>query len=159
MLARWIEKLGQINFEIDHQAWKKITHADCLSRVPAVEYPSLGEEKTQILNEQPTKNSWSDVFGDQTDDLRQHQQKSREIKEVFCWVEQKKRPEKKKNCWGFKNNMEALDDFQKLYVSKGMLRRQRLLEEHYRVQQIVVHRSYMDVILPLLHYSLGHQGV
>ena len=83
MLARWIEKLGQFKFEIPHQAGKNIPHADCLSRVPVVEDPSLVEEKTQILIEQPTENSWSDVFGDQTDDLRQHQQNSREIKEVF----------------------------------------------------------------------------
>ena len=96
MLASWIEKLGQFNFEIHRQAGKNIPHADCLSRVPVVEDPSLVEEKTQILIEQPTENSWSDVFGDETDDLRQHQQNSREIKEVFCWVEQKKRPEKDK---------------------------------------------------------------
>ena len=50
-------------------------------------------------------------------------------------------------------------DFQNLYISKGLLRRQRLLEENYRVQQTIVHRSYMDVILPLLHESMGHQGV
>ena len=95
MLARWIEKLGQFNFEIHHQAGKNITHAGCLSRVPAVEDPSLGEEKTQILIEQTTENSWVDVFGDQTDDLRQHQQNSREIKEMLCWVEQKKQLEKR----------------------------------------------------------------
>ena len=96
MLARWIEKRGQFNFEIYHQTGKNIPHADCLSRVLAVEDSSLVEEKTQILIEQPTENSWSDVFGDQTDDLRQHQQNSREIKKVFCRVEEKKRPEKDK---------------------------------------------------------------
>ena len=55
---------------------------------------SLAEEKTQILIEQPTENNWSFVFGDQTDDHRQHPQNSREIEEVFCRLEQKKRPEK-----------------------------------------------------------------
>ena len=34
LLARWIEKLGQFDFEIKHEAGKKIPHADCLSRVP-----------------------------------------------------------------------------------------------------------------------------
>ena len=156
MLARWIEKLGQFNFEIHYQAGKNIPHADCLSRVPAVEDPSLGEEKTKILIKQPTKNSWTDVFGDQTDNLWQHQQKSREIKEVFCWVEQKKRPEKKRNVGASKTTWKLWTDFQKLYVSKRLLRRQRLLGENYRVLQIVVHRLYMDVILPLLNDSLGH---
>ena len=31
MVARWIEKLGQFNFDIKLRAGKKITHADCLS--------------------------------------------------------------------------------------------------------------------------------
>ena len=33
MVARWIEKLGQFNFDIKHRAGKKIPHADCLSRI------------------------------------------------------------------------------------------------------------------------------
>ena len=33
MIARWLEKLGQFQFEIKHEAGKKIPHADCLSRV------------------------------------------------------------------------------------------------------------------------------
>ena len=33
-LARWIEKLGQFDFEINHEAGKKIPHADCLSHRP-----------------------------------------------------------------------------------------------------------------------------
>ena len=32
MFARWIEKLGQFNFDIKHIAGKIIPHADCLSR-------------------------------------------------------------------------------------------------------------------------------
>ena len=50
MLARWIKKLGQFNFEIHHQAGKNIPHADCLSRVPVVEDPSLVEEKNPDTN-------------------------------------------------------------------------------------------------------------
>ena len=151
MLARCIEKLGQFNFEIHYQAGKNIHHADCLSRVPAVEDPSLEEEKTQILIKQPKENSCSDVFGDQTDDLRQHQPNSREIKEVFCWVEQKKLPNKRPMVGASKTTLKFWTDFQNLYISKGLLRRQRLHEENYQVQKIVVHRSYTDVIVPLLH--------
>ena len=149
---RFIADFGKI-------AGKNIPHADCLSRVPVVEDPSLVEEKTQILIEQPTENSWSDVFGDQTDDLRQHQQNSRETKEVFCWVEQKKRPEKRQMVEASKTTWKLWTDFQNLHISKGLLRQQSLLEENYRVQQMIVHRSYMDVILPVLHDSMGHQGM
>ena len=34
MIARCLEKLGQFQFEIKHEAGKKTPHADCLSRVP-----------------------------------------------------------------------------------------------------------------------------
>ena len=119
---------------------------------------SLAEEKTQILIEQPTENSWSFVFGDQTDDLRQHPQNSRET-EVFCWVEQKKRPEKRQMIGASQTTWKIWTDFQNLYISKGLLRRQRLLEENYQVQLIVVQRSYMYVTQPHLRESMGHQGV
>ena len=33
MVARWIEKLGQFNFDNKHRAGKKIPHADCLSHI------------------------------------------------------------------------------------------------------------------------------
>ena len=45
MVARWIEKLGQFNFEIKHRAGKSIPHADCLLRVSAT-----GDETRQIIN-------------------------------------------------------------------------------------------------------------
>ena len=34
MIASWLEKLGQFQFEIKHEVGKKIPHADCLSSVP-----------------------------------------------------------------------------------------------------------------------------
>ena len=33
MVARWMEKIGQFNFDIKHRAGKKIPHADFLSRI------------------------------------------------------------------------------------------------------------------------------
>ena len=41
LLARWIEKLGQFDFEIKHEAGKNIPHADCLSKVPQEEEEAL----------------------------------------------------------------------------------------------------------------------
>ena len=45
MVARWIEKLGQFNFDIKHRAGKKILHADCLSRINTED-----EEQTAFVN-------------------------------------------------------------------------------------------------------------
>ena len=33
MVSRWIEKLGQFNFDIKHREGNKIPHADCLSGI------------------------------------------------------------------------------------------------------------------------------
>ena len=33
MVERWMDKIGQINFDIKHRAGKKIPHADFLSRL------------------------------------------------------------------------------------------------------------------------------
>ena len=85
--------------------------------------------------------------------------RTRAIKEVFCCVEQKKRTEKTQMVGASKTTWKLWTDFQNLYISKRLLRRQRLPEENYQVHKIVVYRSYMDVILPLLHDFMGHQGV
>ena len=45
MVARWIEKLGQFNFDIKYRAGKKIPHADCLSRIN-----TEVEEQTAFVN-------------------------------------------------------------------------------------------------------------
>ena len=41
MVARWLEKLGQFDFEIKHKAGRSIPHADCLSRVLPEEEDSI----------------------------------------------------------------------------------------------------------------------
>ena len=44
LLARWLEKLGQFDFEIKHAAGKKIPHADLLSRLPQTEEDSDADQ-------------------------------------------------------------------------------------------------------------------
>ena len=61
-LERWIEKLGQFDFENDYQTGTKISHAYSLSTVPAVEDPSYYVEKSQVLVKKHTQKCWSDVF-------------------------------------------------------------------------------------------------
>ena len=45
MVAGWIEKLGQFNFDIKHRAGKKIPHADCVSRINTED-----DEQTAFVN-------------------------------------------------------------------------------------------------------------
>ena len=121
MLARWVEKLGKFNFENHHQAGKNILHADCLSRVPAVEDTSLVEEKIQILIEQPTDNSWSDVLETRLmifDSINRFLEN-----EVFCLMEQKKRPEKRQMVGASKTTWKLWTDFQRAAKATKAARR------------------------------------
>ena len=97
MVARWIEKLGQFNFDIKHRAGKKIPHADCLSRINTED-----EEQKAFVNaialdvEQDDTNynsrGWQ-LHKLQRVKLRDSQQNDNILKEVYPWVINKKRPE------------------------------------------------------------------
>ena len=90
MVARWIEKLGQFNFDIKLRARKKIPQADCLSRINTED-----EEQTAFVNAIAL-----DVDQDDTDyssrgwqlhklqrvKLRDSQQSDNILKEVYSWV-------------------------------------------------------------------------
>ena len=62
LLARWIEKLGQFDFEIKHEAGQKIPHADCLSRVPQTEDQIKDCDQVNQINTEE-KNIWSIGLG------------------------------------------------------------------------------------------------
>ena len=97
MVAKWIEKLGQFNFDFKHRAGKKIQHADCLSRIKTED-----KEQTAFVNSIAL-----DVEQDDTDyssrgwrlhklqrvQLRDSQQSDNILEEVYSWVINKKRPE------------------------------------------------------------------
>ena len=100
MVARWIEKIGQFNFDIKHRAGKKFAHSDCLSRRSTED-----DEQTAFVNaiamdaEQHNTNYGS--RGWQLDKLQRvklpdSQQNEKIIKDVYSWVLNKKRPEPRK---------------------------------------------------------------
>ena len=86
MVARWIEKLGQFNFEIKHRAGKSIPHADCLSRVSATE-----DETRQIINalvvnpkegSLAVNNIWTELSTTERKIIRESQKKDKVVKTV-----------------------------------------------------------------------------
>ena len=72
LLARWIDKLGQFDFEIKHEAGKKIPHADCLSRVPQTEDQVKDFDRVNQINTEG-KNIWSIGLGKSVEQLVEHQ--------------------------------------------------------------------------------------
>ena len=58
LLARRIEKRGQFDFEIKHEAGKKTPHADCLSKVPQTEEQVKNYDQVNQVHTE-NKNIWS----------------------------------------------------------------------------------------------------
>ena len=93
-MARWIEKLGQFDFEIKHEAGKKIPHADCLSRVPQTEEQVKNYDQVNQVNTED-KNIWSIGPGKSFEQLVEHQKNAADLIMLRNWVENGRRPQRK----------------------------------------------------------------
>ena len=78
LLARWIEKLGQFDFEIKHELEKKIPHADCRSRVPQTEDQVKNCDQVNQVNT-GDKNIWSIELGKSVEQLVEHQKNAADL--------------------------------------------------------------------------------
>ena len=97
MVARWIEKLGQFNFDINHRAGKKIPNDDCLWRI------NTEDEEQRIFFNAIAMNAEQDntSYGSrswqieklQRVKLRDLQPNNLLLKEVYSWVLNEKIPE------------------------------------------------------------------
>ena len=97
MVERRIKKLGQLNCDIKLGAVKKIPHADCLLRTNAED-----DEQTAFFNAIAMNEAQDHIdYGNrgwQLDKLQRvklqgSQQVDKLLKEVYCWVLNKKSPE------------------------------------------------------------------
>ena len=85
LLARWIEKLEQFDFEIKHEAGKKIPHADCLSRVPQTEDKVINSDHVNQVNTED-KNIWSIGLGKSLEQLVKHQKNAADLIILRNWI-------------------------------------------------------------------------
>ena len=76
--ARWIEKLGQFDFEVKHEAGKKIPHADCLSRVSQTQDQVKDCDQVNQINTEE-KNIWSIGLGKSVEQLVEHQKNAADL--------------------------------------------------------------------------------
>ena len=86
LLARWIENLGPFDFEIEHEAGKKILHADCLSTVSQTEDQVKDcDQVNQIKTEE--KNIWSIGLRKSVEQLVEHQKNAADVIILRNWIE------------------------------------------------------------------------
>ena len=124
MLARWIEKLGQFDYETKHEAGKNIPHADCLSRVPQNEGEELAEECYQLG--ELGKNMWSTSLGITPTQIEEHQKQSNELSVVRRWVSDKIRPDKRQMAGASNFLWKLWCEFQNLRIQDNLL-----IRKHY----------------------------
>ena len=85
LLARWIEKLGQFDFEIKHEARKKIPHADFLLRVPQTEDQVKNCDQVNQVNTED-QNIWSIGLGKSVEQLVEHQKNAADLMILRNWI-------------------------------------------------------------------------
>ena len=117
LLSRWIGKLVQFDFDIKHEAGKKIPHTDCLSRVTL----SLTEAEVKdckLVNQVITKdkNNWSIELGKSVEQLVEHRKNAAELITLQNWIELVKRPRREKIAVGSRALWKVLTDFRNLRI-------------------------------------------
>ena len=156
--ARWIEKLGQFDFEIKHEAGKKIPHADCLSRVPQTEDQVKDCDQVNQINTEE-KNIWSIGLGKSVEQLVVHQKNAADLIILRNWIENGKRPQRKHMAGASRALWKIWTDFRKLRIENDLIKRQKRIDEFKNLTQIFIQRSLLKEILPFFHEHCGHFGM
>ena len=129
MIARWLKKFGQFEFEIKHNAGKDIAHADCLSRVQPEEEDTTAFIAAltfeQNVQEQP-KNPWMLLQNTDSRNIQRKQQENKNLAKVFSWIKNKQRPDRRNTSWASKEFGKSWVDFMNLAVIDGIIHRETI---------------------------------
>ena len=143
IVARWLEKLGQFDFEIKHKAGRSIPHAACLSRLlpeeenPITVYVAALTENTTM--EELLANPWMLLQNTDRNSMQMKQHEDNNIKKVLKWIEEKQRPDRKNMNGASKELWEFWVDFKNLRLIQGLLFGRKKLEDGDRwVHQLIV---------------------
>jgi hypothetical protein len=164
-LARWIQKLQQYDFEIQHRRGKSHGNADALSRRPcsdkckhcsrAEEHYSYGEMK-QVSEIISTPDPWS------PSEIRKCQLEDKDIKPIIDWKEKSERP-----SWQEVSPLSTITkcywaQWDSLELKEGVLYRRWESEDGKNTRlQMVLPKSRVQTVLQETHNGStgGHFGV
>ena len=148
-LARWLEKLQEYSFTIQHRPGKQHLNADALSRLSEVE---VGSDVTVACG----------IFHQMTNgDLRSLQLHDPELALVLTAKEDGRRPTKEEVSGESVKTRKLIQIWEQLVLEKGILMR-NFYDEHRGIsfKQLVVPRALRQEILEELHAGStgGHLG-
>ena len=158
LLARWIEKLGQFDFEIKHEAGKKIPNADCLSRVPQTEDQVKDCDRMNQINTEE-KNIWSIGLGKSAEQLVEHQKNAADHIIMRNWIKNGKCPQRKHMAGASRALWKHWSDFGNLRIENDLIKRQKRIDEFNNLTQIVIQRSLLKENLPFFNEHCGRFGM
>ena len=167
MVAIWIEKLWQFNFDLKHRAGKKIPHADRLScrNTEDEDQTTFGKAIALDVGQDVTNYSsrgWQ-LPKLKRVKLQDLQQSDNILKEVYSRVINKKRPEPRQIRNGASKELwKHWVQYKKLFLIEGILYRKHRPEPNFEtVYQMLVPGGRVSNVLQLLHDSpsAGHFGI
>ena len=136
-LARWIIKLQEYEYTVEHRSGSLMTHVDALSRAPV---NSIQVHKYSIA------------------ELQELQELDEDICIVRDWVQEGRRPDRKPN--DASDVLYALYHiFNSLLIVDGLLCRKWTDDTGLERDQIVLPRYAASIILQEAHNQVGHMGV
>ena len=158
-MARWIEKLGQFDFETKQETGKKISHSDCLSRVPHAEDQVENCVQVNQVNTED-KIIWSIGLGKSVEHLVEHQKNAADLIILRNWIERNgRRPQRKNMAGASKALWKHWTNFGNLQIENNQIKRQKRIDEYNNLTRIVIQRSFLKEILLFLHEHFGNFGM
>ena len=137
---------------------EKIPHADCLSRVPQTEDQVKDCDQVNQINTEE-KNIWSIGLGKSVEQLVEHQRNAADLIIVRNWIENGKRPQRKRMAGASRALWKLWTDFRNLRIENDLIKRQKRIDEFKNLTQKVIQRSLLKEILPFHHEHCGHFGM
>ena len=152
-MAIWIEKLGQFDFKIKHEAGKKVPHTDCLSRVPRTEEQVKNYDQVNQVNTED-KNIWSIGLGKSVEQLIEHQKVAADLIILRNWIENGRRPQIKNMAGASRTLWKLWTDFRNLQIKNDLIKRQKRVDDFNNLNL-----SPIKEILLFLHEHCGIFGM
>ena len=149
LLARWIEKLGEFDFENKHEAGKIVPSSDCLWKVAETEKEVKDCNQVIQMNMSERQKYLVPWF--------------MEISGTTSWTSEKGSRTyytEKLDCAGnaLKKSLAGASrvDFRNLRIENTLYKRNKPFDNFKNLWQKVIQRSLLNEILPLFHEHCGH---
>ena len=163
-VARWLERLSELDFSVEHRAGKQHGDADGMLRIPRSELDDEG--RAERLNEESSvgrvnhliKQTWECTLPD----MKSGQEGDPSLRKALSWISMRKRPPGKEIADSGPTIGSLWSQFNRLKNIGGLLYREYESEDgKSKILQLILPSTMTGQILKALYDlpSAGHLGV